>query len=96
MRVTAQAVQLGDDIAAACQRSGELRPRRRRVVPLAGLDLGQFGRVTKPSYAETNYQKPSELANDMVKLKKVNVIVAVNRLGTIQVCEGSMATGRAS
>lgn len=31
------------------QRGGELRPTRQRVVPLAGLDLGKFGRVTKPS-----------------------------------------------
>jgi hypothetical protein len=53
MHVTAQAVQLGDDDRTLAplglvQRGGELRPTRQRVVPLAGLDLGKFGRVTKP------------------------------------------------
>lgn len=54
MHVTAQAVQLGDDYRTLAplglvQRGGKLRPTRQRVVPLAGLDLGKFDRVTKPS-----------------------------------------------
>jgi hypothetical protein len=53
MHVTAQAVQLGDDDRTLAPlglvNAAALRPTRQRVVPLAGLELGKFGRVTKPS-----------------------------------------------
>src|SRR5262245_37072286 len=52
MYVTAQPVQLGDDDRTLVplglgQRGGELRPTLQRVGPLAGLDLGKFGRDGK-------------------------------------------------